>query len=100
MLKDDGDKFDQADRSDIEAAVSKLKDSISANNLDDMKQDTEALQQAIYKASENLYKKAQAEQAQSDSDGSGGQGPGGGGQGPSADGTYEADFKEAGNDPE
>lgn len=100
LLKDDGDKFDQADRSDIEAAVSKLKDSISANNLDDMKQDTEALQQAIYKASENLYKKAQAEQAQSDSDGSGGQGPGGGGQGPSADGTYEADFKEAGNDPE
>lgn len=100
LLKDDGDKFDQADRSDIEAAVSKLKDSISANNLDDMKQDTEALQQAIYKASENLYKKAQSEQAQSDSDGSGGQGPGGGGQGPSADGTYEADFKEAGNDPE
>ncbi|HHV41624.1 MAG TPA: molecular chaperone DnaK, partial [Clostridiaceae bacterium] len=61
MLKDDGDKFDPADRSDIEQAIGRLKDSISSGNLEDMKTDTEALQQAIYKASENLYKKAQQE---------------------------------------
>ena len=98
LLKDEGDKFETVDRSDIETAVSKLKESISANSLDEMKQDTDALQQAIYKASENLYKKAQTEQAQGDqahssyddSDT----------QGTSGNGTYEADFKDAGNDPE
>ena len=98
LLKDEGDKFEAVDRSDIETAVSKLKESISANSMDEMKQDTDALQQAIYKASENLYKKAQTEQAQGDQahssyDDSGTQGT-------SGNGTYEADFKDAGNDPE
>ncbi|HHU06815.1 MAG TPA: molecular chaperone DnaK [Clostridiaceae bacterium] len=98
LLKDDGEKFEDTDRSDIEAAVSKLKESISQNNLDIMKQDTDALQQAIYKASENLYKKAQSEQAQSDQTQSSYDDSGG--QGSSGTGAYEADFKEAGNDPE
>ncbi len=93
MLKDDGDKFDAGDRADIEEAIKKLKDSIAANNLDVMKQDTDALQQSIYKASENMYKKAQeAQQAQAASEQAE--------QGHSDPGTYEADFKDAGSDPE
>ena len=93
MLKDDGDKFDPADRSDIEQAIGRLKDSISSGNLEDMKTDTEALQQAIYKASENLYKKAQQEQA-GGPDTQNYQG------GSTEGGTYEADFKDAGADPQ
>lgn len=63
LLKDDGDKFEAIDRSDIEQAIAKLKDSISTGNLDAMKTDTEALQQSIYKASEKLYKQAQQNQS-------------------------------------
>jgi len=54
-IKDLGDKLDAGEKSAIEAAVSKLKDSIAANNVEAMKADTEALKQAFYKASEKLY---------------------------------------------
>ncbi|MDI9461129.1 MAG: molecular chaperone DnaK [Saccharofermentanales bacterium] len=91
LLKDDGDKFEAIDRSDIEQAIAKLKDSISTGNLDAMKTDTEALQQSIYKASEKLYKQAQQNQSDFEQPGS---------QDSAAGGTYEADFKEAGSDPQ
>ena len=56
-----------------------------------MKSDMEALSQAVYKASEALYKKTQ-EQAQEE------QAPH---QEPQAEpGTYEADFKDVGGDQE
>ena len=54
-LKDIGDKLEADEKSAIESAVEKLKGSIAANNVQEMKDDTEALQQAFYKASEKLY---------------------------------------------
>lgn len=55
-LKDLGDKIEHDDKSEVENAVSKLKASIEANNLEDMKADTEALQKAFYSVSEKIYK--------------------------------------------
>lgn len=56
MIKDLGDKLDAADKSDIEAAIQKVKDASAANNTADMKKTTEELQQAFYKVSEKIYK--------------------------------------------
>lgn len=54
-LKDLEDKVEAADRADIEAKVSSLKDAISADNYESMKTGTEELTQAIYHMSEKLY---------------------------------------------
>ncbi len=96
-LNEVGDKLDDADKAPVKDAIEQLKKSIEANNTEDMKRDTEALQQTIYKLSEKLY------QQQAPNDGAagaggpdfGGQaGPGAGGPG----GTYDAEFKDAGGD--
>ena len=97
-LKDTGDKLDSADKAAIEAAIEKLKASIAANNLEVMKADTEALQQAFFKASEKLYQQAGGSNPENEpfpdmtgfKPGSGA----GAGQGQ----AYEADFKDAGGD--
>jgi molecular chaperone DnaK len=92
-LKEMGDKLEAADKSAVEAAVEKLKGAIASNNIEAMKADTEALQQAFYKASEKLYQQH----------GQPGEQPGGQdftGQGPNqgAGQAYDADFKDAGGD--
>jgi len=63
-LKEMGDKLEAEDRSAIESAVSKLKDSMSRNDTEAMKADAEALQQEFYKVSEKLYRQnPEAQQA-------------------------------------
>lgn len=63
MVKDLGDKLEASDKSEIEAAIQKVKDAISANNTDDMKRTSEELQQAFYKVSEKgSTNKIQAQQ--------------------------------------
>ncbi len=90
-IKDLGDKLDPAERADIETAVQKLKDSIASNSVEAMKTDTEALQQAFYKASEKLYQQAGGAEGQPE--------PGSeGGAGPDMGGSTEGDFKDAGGD--
>jgi len=56
MVKDLGDKLEAAEKSEIEAAIQKVKDASAANNVEDMKRTTEELQQAFYKVSEKIYK--------------------------------------------
>ena len=88
-LKDMGDKIEADDRSAIEQAVAKLRSSMEANNLEAMKQDTQDLQQAFFKASEHLYKQQGGQP--------GGPGPEGfGGQQDS--GEQDSGFKDAGSD--
>jgi len=88
-----GDKVDAADKTEVQSAIDKLKESIKSNSVTDMKADTEKLQKAFYAVSEKLYK----------------QNPGAGQGGPedytqpddasqSEPGTYDADFKDAGSD--
>ena len=56
LISDMGDKLESSDKDEIEQAVSKVKDAISANDTEGMKQTTEALQQVFYKISEKIYK--------------------------------------------
>ena len=62
LLKDNGDKVDEADKTDLNAKVTSLKEAISANNIDDMKSKSEELQKAMYAVSEKLYKNAAPQQ--------------------------------------
>ncbi|HAE22525.1 MAG TPA: molecular chaperone DnaK, partial [Spirochaetaceae bacterium] len=72
-LKDYGDKVSAEDKTKIEAAIAELKEAIQANDVERMKEKTEALKQASYKLAEEIYKNA-APNAQGE-------------QGPSAAGT-------------
>lgn len=83
MIKDLGDKLDASDKADIEAAIQKVKDAISANNTDDMKRTTEELQQAFYKVSEKIYQQ---------NPGAAGAGPETGAQNGGDDTVVDADY--------
>lgn len=92
-LKDLGDKVDPADKAAVESAVEKLKKSVAANNLEEMKADTEATQKALFAISEKLYKNAAPQQNEGGNAGGPAGGTAQGGSG-SSDGTYKADFEE------
>ena len=83
-----GDKIDAADKADVEAAIAKLKETVSGGNTDAIKADTEALEKSFYKISEKLY----AQQAQN------GQGFDQGAQGGADDGQfYDANYEDNSN---
>ncbi|MHB1485699.1 MAG: molecular chaperone DnaK [Saccharofermentanales bacterium] len=91
-LNELGDKVEAADKQSVEDAITKLKASIAANNVEDMKADTEALQKAFFAVSEKIYKQ---------NPGAGPEQPAGGPQaGPQQgeEGTYDADFKDVGGE--
>ncbi len=67
-----GDKVDEADKADVQAAIDKLKETIKTGDTEAIKADTEALEKSFYKISEKLY--AQAQQAQGDTNAQGGDG--------------------------
>lgn len=77
---------------EIEEKIGLLKKSIEADNLEGIKSDTENLQQALYKAGEKVYQQSQPEAGQTAPEDDQGHHPDGG--------AYEADFKDAGSDPE
>ena len=62
LLKDSGDKVEEADKTDLNAKAASLKESINANNLEEMKSKGEELQKAMYAVSEKLYKAAAPQQ--------------------------------------
>ena len=82
-----GDKIPEGDKSTVQAAIDKLKETLKGEDTAAIKADTEALQQAFYAVSEKLYQQAGGPQAGPDM---GGQ-PGGG----QAEGQqyYDADYK-------
>ncbi len=59
-LKDYGDKVSAADKATIEAGLADLKKAMEGQDLELMKQKTEALKQASYKLAEEVYKSAGA----------------------------------------
>ena len=79
-----GDKIDASEKTSVQGAIDKLKETVKTNNTEAIKADTEALQQAFYAVSEKLYKQQ---------GGAEGMGAEGGAQG--ADGTYyNTDFED------
>lgn len=67
-LADFGDKISEQDREGIKNAIDELKKAIEADNTDEIKAKSEALQQASHKLAEEMYKDAGA-QAQGDQEG-------------------------------
>ena len=66
LLKENGDKLQPSDKSEIESKMSALKSAVESNNTDNIKRATDDLQAAWSKASEALYKQAGAQQGQAD----------------------------------
>ena len=80
-----GDKITDAEKSEINAAIEKLKTTVNGGDTEAIKADTEALEKAFYAISEKLYQQANP-QGGADMGGNGAQG---------ADGTYyNADFED------
>ncbi len=89
ILADDGDKFQEADKADLQTKIDSLKEALKGEDLELIKSKQEELTQSFYKISEELYKQAQAAQ--------GGATPGAdanAGSAPNGDGYYDADFKD------
>jgi molecular chaperone DnaK len=91
-LQESGDKIAAADKSAVESGIQALKDVVGGEDLDAIKQKTEALAQASMRIGEALYKASQAESQA----GAGPSGAAGGSaaQGPGEDKVVDADFEE------
>ena len=62
ILSEEGDKFDAADKSDLQSKIDSLKNALNGQDINLIKNEKEALTQAFYKISEKLYQQAQAAQ--------------------------------------
>ncbi len=91
-----GDKIDANDKSDIEAEIAKVKETLSGTDSEAIKNATEALQQKFYKISEKLYQQANPQGAQG-FDPNNFQG-GADANSAGADNVYEADYREVDED--
>lgn len=93
-----GDKIDAADKTAVEAEITKVKEALKGTDSEAIKSASEALQQAFYKVSEKMYQQANPQGAQG---GAGfnpedfANGAQGGAQGGTQnDNVYEADYRE------
>lgn len=90
ILADEGDKFQEADKTELQTKIDALKEALKGEDIDAIKSKQEELTQQFYKISEELYKQAQAA--------AGAQGaPNGDANANGAagtDGYYDADFKD------
>ena len=88
-----GDKLPESDKSDVAAAIEKLKATIPTGNTEDIKADTEALEKAFYALSEKLYAQQGGAQGFDPNNMGGNAGAQGG------DGTYyNADYEDKTNE--
>ena len=92
-MADSGDKLQDADKSEVNAKVAALRDTLQNGNVEAIKAGMDELQKAVYSVSEKLYQQA-APQVQP----GGPQGPFDGQQPPQGgapDGNvYDADYKD------
>ena len=54
-MTDLGDKVSESEKAPVQAAITKLKETLKGNDLEAIKADTEAVQKAFYAISEKLY---------------------------------------------
>jgi len=89
-LREHGDKINDAEKKDIEAAKTALEEAIQGEDIEAIKAKTEALTAASHKFAERIYS-AQTEAAQSGGSQSAGAGPTGGGQSANGSGNGKTD---------
>ncbi len=92
LLKENGDKLQPSDKSEIESKMNALKSAVESNNTDSIKRATDDLQAAWSKASEALYKQAGAQQ-QAQPDAGSQSSSGGESSGRKDDGVVDADYE-------
>ncbi len=85
QLADLGDQVDEGSRSEIEAAIKEVNDSLGSDDTAEIEAKTEALQAAFHRVSEQVYQSAQEQQAAA----------GGSGNGASADADSEEEVVDA-----
>ncbi len=86
-LADLGDKATDAEKDSVRAAIDKLKETVKGDDLEAIKADTKALEEAFYPIAQKMYADA--------SQGAPGAGPDMGGASAGPDGTYySADFED------
>ena len=61
IISEEGDKFDANDKADLQSKIDSLKNALNGQDMNLIKNEKEALQQAFYKISEKLYQQAQAQ---------------------------------------
>ncbi len=82
-MEDAGDKLSDSDKAPVQAAITKLEETLKGGTIDAIKADTEALEKALYELSSKLYQQPGAQ--------GGDQGGNPGAQG-GDDTVYDADF--------
>ncbi len=90
-----GDKVPEAEKSAVQSAIDKLKETLKSGSTDAIKADTEALEQSFYKLSEKLYQQQGGAQGASGFDPNAGAGNAGSTDGQTGgEGFYNADFED------
>ena len=91
-LSDIGDKASDSDKSTVQAAIDKLKETLKGENIEAIKADTEALEKAFYPIAEKMYREEAAKNGGSSAgDPGAGAGPE---QGPDGNTYYSSDFED------
>jgi molecular chaperone DnaK len=75
QLEELGDKVDEGAKTEIEAAIKEVRETLDSDDAEQIKAKTDTLQQAFHKVSEQVYQSAQ-EQAAASGDGASGNGAG------------------------
>lgn len=92
-LKDLGDKVSEAEKSEIQAEIDKVKEALKGTDSAAIKAATEALTQKFYSISEKMYQQANPNGGAAGFDPSQAQQ-----QAPGAENVYDADYREVDND--
>jgi molecular chaperone DnaK len=71
QLGEMGDQVDADAKSEIEAAIKDVRDSLTSEDANEIKAKADALQQAFHRVSEQIYQAAQQQQAPASGDGAG-----------------------------
>ena len=93
-LTEAGDKVPEGDRAPVQSAIQALKDVVGTDDVDQIKQKTEALAQVAMKLGEAMYKAQQSAGGESGPGGPQGGAGGGAAGGPGSDKVVDADFEE------
>ena len=88
LISESGDKFDAADKSDLETKLNALKEALKGTDTAAIKSAQEALTSKFYEVSQKLYQQQAPQGGQPGADAGAQQ------AGPNPDGTYDADFRD------
>ena len=94
MLSEEGDKFSDGDKSEINSKIDALKEALKGQDINLIKTKQEELQSKFYEISEKLYKAAQEAAGAQGAPGADAQGAQGAQGGQDENGYYDADYKD------